>query len=442
MEPLETSGGSCQPPPLRIPIPSTVKLERRYQNQIEALRTVFKKVLIPFGQQKPIDSWLTHYFRQNRRFGSRDRKLISGSIFGFFRWYGWLKTIRETKESKALLLGYLLDGNEISNLVLYWAEQEGVDQTFVESFGGINRPGLKEKEELIRKHIPSAKTDQLVPTTASELSGSQIESIQTRPGIWIRLTRANQDSFFHYLKERNIDFRVDTTQNQAVKILNPVNINQSVDYKKGSLEVQDISSQSVGFICDPAEGDVWWDVCAGSGGKALHLADLMSWRGLIYATETDGNRFHELKKRTARTGQKKIFKLISWSGNELPSFSRKPDHVLVDAPCSCSGTWRRSPEIRWYLTKRSVEQYANLQFDILSLAGRSIPKQGKLIYATCSILREENELVVQRFLEANSGFQWESITCPFTGKVSPQGLRIQPPEVDGNFMYIAKLRRA
>ncbi|MBU3916079.1 RsmB/NOP family class I SAM-dependent RNA methyltransferase, partial [bacterium] len=115
--------------------------------------------------------------------------------------------------------------------------------------------------------------------------------------------------------------------------------------------------------------------------------------------------------------------------------------VLVDAPCSCSGTWRRAPDLRWHITPEKIDYYSNIQFGILSLVAEKVRQQGVLVYATCSLFKEENEQVIDRFLKLNPGFSLQALTCPFSKRKVMGGLNFQPPEIDGNSMFVARMIR-
>ncbi len=418
-----------------------VDYSARYLRQIENSCHIFKNVHACFLNQKPIDVFLTKFFRKNRQFGSKDRRLISNSIFGFYRWYGWLSQLMEKELEKALLLGYLLDSNPVDQLVLFWGKQCGLADHVIQNLHNNRNNGFKEKGDVISSIISNPDPKYLNPSLLHHWSDSVIDAFQKRPNIWIRLTNFNQQRFLEFLDSKEVSYRYFPNRKDVLEILSPINLYESKDYNLGYLEVQDISSQAVGLICRPGEGEIWWDVCAGSGGKTLHLASLMNGSGSVVASEIYPKRFNELIKRSNKNKKLKNIKPILWNGKIMPVFDRQPDGVLVDAPCSCSGTWRRSPDLRWHITQQKIAYYASLQFKLLSNICKEVPKNGVLVYATCSVFEEENELVVNRFLETHTDFSLQPITCPFTTQKSEKGLRLFPPNIDGNGMYIARLIR-
>ena len=414
-------------------------LKKRFIHQLYNLEHIFQRIQQSFNQQKPVDLALTRYFRKHPQYGSRDRGFISSSIFGFYRWYGWLRQLGTNKSNLALLLGYLLDGNTIDNLIEYQADKCGLSEEILTGFGKKQRIGVFEKSGIVSSVIPRPDISLLNPEIFGHWPESMIEAFQTRPNLWIRMSEDNQRSFKAFLDSGKIDYRVLPACRDAFEIMSSVNLHQSKDYQRGKLEVQDISSQGVGLICQPEPGEVWWDVCAGSGGKTLHLSSLMKGTGTVYATEISQIRLNSLIKRIRRSKNRRIIKPVLWDGIQLPKFKKPPHAILVDVPCSCSGTCRRNPDVRWHITKEKIERFAKLQFELLVCASAVLQSQGKLIYATCSILPDENEKVVEKFLKSNPDFNTRPITCPFTGKKFTNGCSFLPPDVDGNGMFVASM---
>jgi 16S rRNA (cytosine967-C5)-methyltransferase len=417
-----------------------VNLERRFQNQINSLQLVFEQVLQVFYQQRPVDNWLTNYFRLHHQIGSKDRKRISNAIFGYFRWYGWLKKILPSDHTLALLLGYLLDDNGVDDMIQFWSGHCAAALNVTDKLDTIADSGLKQKQEIVSNLIGQVTLAELNPSFVRGWSDEKIGAFQKRPNIWIRISDS-PDRFLQFLAEKQVVYRLLPSQKHSLEIMSPVNLFESEDYRQGKIEVQDIASQGIGLICNPSNQDVWWDVCAGSGGKALHLSSLMQGMGKIYATEVDQPRFAELKKRLARHKMPHSIEPTIWNGTALPRFEPIPTKVLVDAPCTCSGTWRRAPDIRWRLADSTISYYSELQLGILNLASSILNKDGTLVYATCSIFDEENEKVVERFLGIHPDFQLLQTICPFTGKTHGTGIHFEPPEINGNAMFAAVMIR-
>jgi len=204
--------------------------------------------------------------------------------------------------------------------------------------------------------------------------------------------------------------------------------------------VQDIASQCVGLVCAPQKGDDWWDCCAGAGGKALHLMDLMEQDGKVLATDTRVPTLKELKKRARKYGIRNIRTQPHNAVNDEP-FTKNFDGILVDAPCSGWGTWARNPDARWRTSKRDAIQCANRQVKILNNTAWCVKPGGVLVYAVCTFTRPETEEVVMNFLDANPTFKLDPFANPLTGEATDGQLQIWPWEGPGDAMFIARFIR-
>jgi 16S rRNA (cytosine967-C5)-methyltransferase len=173
----------------------------------------------------------------------------------------------------------------------------------------------------------------------------------------------------------------------------------------GYLRLQDEASQLISWLVNPQSGETILDVCAGTGGKTTHLAAIQKNNGKIIATDNDASKLEELKKDAARLGISIIETQLVDLTLELPeALKEKFDHVLVDAPCSGLGTLRRNPEIKWRTTPADIKSFASNQATILQTASLAVKKGGRLIYSTCSLAPEENENIINNFLQKNPDF--------------------------------------
>ncbi|MBF0182716.1 MAG: RsmB/NOP family class I SAM-dependent RNA methyltransferase, partial [Magnetococcales bacterium] len=178
-------------------------------------------------------------------------------------------------------------------------------------------------------------------------------------------------------------------------------------FRQGLFEIQDAGSQRIPLLLAPRPGESVVDLCAGGGGKTLHMAAMMGNRGRILATDTDPGRLARLGPRMKRAGASIIrTHAIRHEGDPwLRAMTGKADAVLVDAPCSGTGTLRRHPEIKWRLTPEQIAAFFDRQCALLDAGARLTRPGGRLLYATCSLLRQENEAVVAAFLAQNRAFR-------------------------------------
>ncbi|HYX90730.1 MAG TPA: methyltransferase domain-containing protein [Myxococcaceae bacterium] len=218
----------------------------------------------------------------------------------------------------------------------------------------------------------------------------------------------DRDRLVFLLREQGIDCRPTALSPLGVVLQTRVNA-FSVDlFKQGLFELQDEGSQLLGIIVDPPPTRVV-DACAGAGGKTLQLAAAMRNRGELFAFDVDSARLDDLRKRTRRAGVHNTrVRAIPFTGEEavnaVADLVGKADRVLVDAPCSGTGTFRRKPDARYRITPQDLVIHSQRQRELLSRFSALVKPGGRLIYGTCSILREENEAVVEDFLRAHPDF--------------------------------------
>lgn len=222
-------------------------------------------------------------------------------------------------------------------------------------------------------------------------------------------------------------------------------------FRQGAIEIQDEGSQLVALLVDARPGHQVVDFCAGAGGKALAMAAAMGNRGRVVACDVLGNRLKRAAERLRRAGLHNV-ETRPLAGTRDPWVKRHKGHfdrVLVDAPCSGTGTWRRNPDSRWRLLGPGLDQLVPLQGEILASAGRLVKPGGRLIYATCSLLAEENEDQIARFLAEHPDFAplpiaelWPSVIGAGPAPVEGPWLRLTPARHDTDGFFAAVLVRA
>ncbi|MGL5360190.1 MAG: RsmB/NOP family class I SAM-dependent RNA methyltransferase, partial [Shewanella sp.] len=276
-----------------------------------------------------------------------------------------------------------------------------------------------------------------------------IDAMSSRPPIWGRAQGISSHAAAAQLQALGLDASAGHYFDDAINLgSKSMNLNEIDLYKTGKIEIQDLASQVIGQICAPEPNALWWDTCSGAGGKTLQLRALMLARaavnhtpasGQIIASDIRRNALEELLKRAQRA-QFDGISIARWTSEALPVPAAHFDGVLVDAPCSCTGTWRRNPDMRWLDGIEAVLSKATLQLDILSRSSQAVKLGGQLVYATCSLSPLENEQVVQTFLEQHSNFALQPILHPFTGEATDM-LTIWPFEANSDGMFVAKMNR-
>ncbi|MDP8994219.1 MAG: RsmB/NOP family class I SAM-dependent RNA methyltransferase [Pseudomonadota bacterium] len=215
----------------------------------------------------------------------------------------------------------------------------------------------------------------------------------------------------------------------------------SAAFRSGLVEVQDEASQLVVLACGAAPGATAVDLCAGAGGKTLALAAEMEGRGRILAADADRDRLGRMAPRLARAGVAIAEPRLIDPGRELEQLANirgKADLVLVDAPCSGTGTWRRNPEARWRLTPERLARFADLQARLLDVGGALVKPGGRLVYAVCSLLSEEGRAQAEA-LGRRSGLVPEPVPIP-AGRAAGTGLILTPAHDGTDGFFVARWR--
>jgi 16S rRNA (cytosine967-C5)-methyltransferase len=214
-------------------------------------------------------------------------------------------------------------------------------------------------------------------------------------------------------------------------------------YRTGQVEVQDTGSQLACLAVDARPGEMVVDLCAGAGGKTLALAAAMAGSGMLVACDSDRGRLSRLAPRAERAGAGMIDSRLLNPGREIAAISDlvgKADAVLVDAPCSGTGTWRRNPEARWRLSAAALTRYAATQDRLLDIGADLVAAGGRLVFVTCSLLDEEGADRAAAFLERHPGWTADVPRLPL-GRPRGLGWRLSPFHDETDGFFIARLSR-
>lgn len=222
------------------------------------------------------------------------------------------------------------------------------------------------------------------------------------------------------------------------------NVENLPAYNHGAIEVQDAGSQIVTLAARAQPGQRIVDLCAGAGGKTLALAAVMRGEGVVLATDTDRNRLARLAPRAERARAGIIESRLINPGRELEmldDWTGSADCVLIDAPCSGTGTWRRNPEARWRLTPDRIERLVETQRKVLEVGAALVKPGGALVYIVCSLLDEEGAGQVAAFLAANPGWRAQAPDLP-AGRTHGPGIRLTPAHDATDGFFVARLQHA
>jgi 16S rRNA (cytosine967-C5)-methyltransferase len=352
----------------------------------------------------------------DRRLGSRDRRLYRELIYTVLRYLPWIEPFLDPDPSEAARRAAWLA-----------AESPAVKPFRDEVAAGLPAcpAGLDEKAEIL-----SADVDSLSPEWfRNECPGAFVpplrEVLLTRPPLWLRLQGGDPSRVLDEFEAAGWKWRASDCLPDAIGLPAGTDVGRTGAYLSGMVEVQDIGSQLILASAGVKPGGHWLDACAGAGGKTLQLAALLGPSGLVTARDTRRAALDELSARASRSGVAGRIR-IGDRADPAGGF----DGVLVDAPCSGSGTWRRAPHLKWVTTPEGVRNAASLQLALLRDNAARVRPGGLLVYATCSLCRSENESVVAAFLDGGS---FEAVLA---------GMQILPQTYDGDGFFAASFRRA
>jgi len=352
----------------------------------------------------------------DRRLGSRDRRLYRELIYATLRYLPWIEPLIDT------------DPGEAARRAAWLAGDSPAVRPFRDAVAGdlpACPEGADEKARVLSADAGLLSPEWLRGECPGALSPPLREALLSRAPLWLRLQTDDPGAVFREFDALGWEWRASALCAGAVRLPHGCDVARTRAFASGWVEVQDIGSQLIlaGAGVDP--GGHWLDACAGAGGKTLQLASLLGALGRVTARDTRRPALDALSERAARSGLGARIR-IGDPADPPGGF----DAVLVDAPCTGSGTWRRAPHLRWVTTPGGVSGAAALQLVLLRENAPRVRPGGRLVYATCSLCRSENESVVAAFLREGAGFEPEIAGRP-----------LLPQAHDGDGFFLASFRR-
>ncbi len=366
-----------------------------------------ERVIKAANREHPADGVLRSELRAQHGLSREAGAQVSRAVFAYFRWHGWLDKARPIREQ--------------------------IERALVLAERFATRPDSFSDEELTAHAVP-----EWLPTVM-EAKATWVRALQTEPRLWLRARRGQGRA----LAAKLGDCRVfgEGPLADILEYRGGSDLFRTREFHAGEFELQDISSQAVGLICNPRPGEKWWDACAGEGGKTLHLAELMENRGSIWASDRSQWRLGKLKRRAARAGVFN-YRAVVWDGRPRPPTKTEFDGVLLDAPCSGIGTWQRNPHARWTTTAQDVKELSAVQTQLLLNAAAGVKPGGRLVYAACTLAHLETVVVIKAFEERSPHFERQEVHNPLVpGLPSCEMLLLWPQEAGGNGMCVAAWAR-
>lgn len=364
----------------------------------------------------PADEALSRHFRNHRFLGRQDRAFIAEAAFAVLRRKRSLEAISGSAEPRALLIAALVRVFGLSGRAL-----EGVlraDELPLVS--RIKSARIEELPSAVRADLPDWLWERLA-AQQGEVEAMRIAQALLNPApldLRANLARTDRETVIARLAEDGWESTVTPFSPAGIRLAGKPAINRHPSFAEGLVEVQDEGSQLLGWLLAPRRGEMIADYCAGAGGKTLALAMLMRGTGRLYAMDLSAKRLAALGPRAARAQVTNIHPVALSGDNDarVKRLAGKMDRVLVDAPCSGFGTLRRNPDLKWRHGPAAIGELSAKQGRILDAAARLVKPGGRLVYATCSILKEENETVAEAFAGRQGDFRLVSCAELFRGQ--------------------------
>ena len=407
---------------------------------------------------RPADAIVSAWFRDRRSVGGGDRGLIVTGLLSILRHQArlgwWLKTHDRPATPRNRLLAWLV-----------LVEGRSPDQVRTLFNGARDVPALTDRERwLISKLHGSAINDPAMPEDARlECPAWAAEALRQRFGdafaremaacldpapldLRVNPVKATREGMLQALMGLGLAAEATPFAPYGIRVRQRPSLADLPMLKSGEVEIQDEGSQLVALLVGARPGERVVDFCAGAGGKTLAVAADMANRGHVIACDVSEGRLKRAAERFRRAGLHNIETrlLASETDKWVKRHKGMYDRVLVDAPCSGTGTWRRNPDARWRTLGAGLETLVPQQASILASAARLVKPGGRLVYATCSLLPAENEAQVEAFLAAHPGFRVvpvRTLAPQLSGSAHPDHLALTPARHDTDGFFAAVMER-
>ena len=359
-----------------------------------------------FNQGKQADKVIAKMLKSDKRWGKRDRGFIAQNTYEIIRWKRLYAELADVKEPFS-------NSNLWRLLSVRWVLQ-GISLPPWDEVQKTPARRVKGKFDSLQKHraLVCSITDWLdnigVANFGERKWRDEIDALNTQASVVLRVNRLkiNPKILQKELTLEGFKLVSHPSYPDALILKERANVFDTESFQKGFFEVQDASSQLVGYFAEVSPGMQVIDTCAGAGGKSLQLAALMENKGQLTALDIYSHKLHELKRRARRAGAHNITTRQISSNKVIKKLQNHADRVLIDAPCTGLGVLRRNPDAKWKIDADFLERVKQTQQQILSAYASMVKPGGKLIYATCSILKEENQEQVERFLKSPKGTEF------------------------------------
>ncbi|MGD1935147.1 MAG: RsmB/NOP family class I SAM-dependent RNA methyltransferase [Candidatus Phaeomarinobacter sp.] len=393
--------------------------------------------------ERPADDVVRQWGRSHRFAGSKDRRAISSQVYSVLRRRGFYAKASSV-EPRALVITDLVLGEckapqEVA--ALFSGEGHAPPPLSNDEHSLINTLTSGMQDGLPAYDVPDFLLPELMEAFGDDLD-TALAALDTPAPLDLRVNtlKTTREEAAAALAAVGIDTTPTPHAPTGLRVSGNHLIAGTIAFKEGMIEPMDEGSQLAALMVDAQPGMQVLDLCAGGGGKTLALAATMQNKGQIYATDTDARRLGNLAPRMRRADARNIQPMKWPQDGNFSELAGKCDRVLIDAPCSGTGAWRRHPEQKWRLTAEEIEKLTKTQDALLKSAADLVKSGGQLVYVTCSVLPSENEQRIEDFLESHADFSPVfSASDPATPANS--GIHLTPHSYGTDGFFVCRLER-
>ncbi len=353
--------------------------------------------------EHPADAVVSRYFREHRGLGPRERATLAETVYAVLRrklqFDHFAPSGSGPRERRMAILGFAGPRDFLKSAL------SDTEKAWLDQCDAVPASDLLERH---RHNLP----EWMVPPLKEQVGDGfwPLAESLLRPApldLRVNALAAKREDVAKELARAGIETQPTPYSPWGLRLTGKPALTKLEAFTRGAIEVQDEGSQLLAAMLDARRGEMVVDFCAGAGGKTLAIGASMRSTGRLYAFDTSAHRLDALKPRLARSGLSNVHPaaIAHERDDRIKRLAGKIDRVLVDAPCSGLGTLRRNPDLKWRQSPQGVQEMAAKQLAILRSAARLLKPGGRLVYATCSLLREENEAVALAFGEQESAFQ-------------------------------------
>lgn len=392
--------------------------------------------------EAPADVLLSRFFREHPTLGAKDRAFVAELVFGVLRNLRSLDTACGKPTPRLLAIAWLvrLQGMNMRELAPHLRGPEQDQIPAIKAFDLTKQPLA------VQWDVPDWLAERLLSIYGADAATRLCAALRRPAPLDLRVNTvlAKRDELLATLNAAGMAATATPYSPVGIRLADKPALSQYRPFLAGHFEVQDEGSQLLAYLLAPKRGEMVVDFCAGSGGKTLVLGALMQSAGRLYAFDVSEKRLSRLKPRLKRSGLSNITPqwISSEHDNRIKRLAGKINRVLVDAPCSGLGTLRRNPDLKLRQNPASIAELTLKQTSILAAASTLVKPGGRLVYATCSVLPEENEDIVAAFLERHPRFSLKNAATVLSEQKIPldtgEFLRLNPADqaTDGFFAAV------